>query len=1051
MPIARAPTDDTNTLILQRLDELEKKIDELASGGGVVSTNPSSRLSILKTDDLLTNPTEGTTVAAPKVAKEPKRRKSLFAFSDEGEPLDIPEAAAEAPAEEPPEPERAMSRWGSVRGISKLSRGSTTSLSSPTAASPSGTTSPRRNELSEHSLTERSTIKRASSTSSIKRSADEQAAQYQDALELNAKIEKGPDTSVHAKVSRFVIPQFAWYKQMIDLTIFALAITSCLITPLQIAFPDYFATAGWWAYFVAVDVLFMMELVSGFFTSYTNEFDEEIKQLKYTALNYLKSWFVLDAAASIPFSLIFPPDLDPASDLSSGEDSSQSVISNLNKTLRMLKLIKLVRLCRATRVFQDLIDTFAVFDNPLMRLPMLVVVSAYYMHLCTCIWIGMSPNSSADVYEFVSRTDVYTLTGRRVVALTLGSAYDFNDASPIDTVFLLLGLIFCNYIMCSCFTIALDFRDRGSERKQKRMRLKSLLNERRVPRSLRRQVVRHFNQFWRAEGDTDEWHRLLDSISSRLRTSLIKHNHRRLLSSPLFEEICRTSGGRMAMVISMLEKMKTLVSQPPDIIVNAGLVPAGLFILVDGECRRCHGRTDDEFEVLVKGDFFGDELLTDQAAQHSVRAKTAVTLNVLLAKQFEEFLDRFPDLSKEILHAQQKAQSLRRSGKKYRKIVKQMRKRTAAGADTSFLRLPDVYDEGGEFDILLIKAEWLIECFRNGGRLVRRQDLPDSAFYRGKVEFRAVICISYCWLSKEHPDPDGWHLSYLGRMLELFTTAYGDSAVFFDFCSLYQHPRTEEEDARFHKSLRGLKHLYAHQETWVWCMTLLPPGYTGVPYDRRGWTSFEMAVSTWITNPRKQLDISQLGDASTVLGRLDAEGLTWLDVHDVCVARRPQPRSPAMFAVLLEDRKFTNNADKPVVLELYNDVFVDVFSQVEELDFTGLGWRDVNQLTETLSYSPNAEGGESRLCPQLKLLWLFNNEVEDAEHAKRELRRVLGNDVGIFGLGDDSNADELDELTMMKQLERGVSAVAATVEEVIVEVGGGAPAEEDHRDLWAGE
>ena len=125
--------------------------------------------------------------------------------------------------------------------------------------------------------------------------------------------------------------------------------------------------------------------------------------------------------------------------------------------------------------------------------------------------------------------------------------------------------------------------------------------------------------------------------------------------------------------------------------------------------------------------------------------------------------------------------------------------------------------------------------------------------------------------------------------------------------------------------------------------------------------------------------------------------------------------------------------------------------QVEELDFTGLGWRDVNQLTETLSYSPNAEGGESRLCPQLKLLWLFNNEVEDAEHAKRELRRVLGNDVGIFGLGDDSNADELDELTMMKQLERGVSAVAATVEEVIVEVGGGAPAEEDHRDLWAGE
>ena len=85
---------------------------------------------------------------------------------------------------------------------------------------------------------------------------------------------------------------------------------------------------------------------------------------------------------------------------------------------------------------------------------------------------------------------------------------------------------------------------------------------------------------------------------------------------------------------------------------------------------------------------------------------------------------------------------------------------------------------------------------------------------------------------------------------------------------------------------------------------------------RRGWTSFEQCISSWITNPREQLDISQLGDASSVVARLDAEGLTWLDVHDVCVARRPQPLSPSMFAQLLEDRTFSNKADKSVVLDL---------------------------------------------------------------------------------------------------------------------------------------
>ena len=40
---------------------------------------------------------------------------------------------------------------------------------------------------------------------------------------------------------------------------------------------------------------------------------------------------------------------------------------------------------------------------------------------------------------------------------------------------------------------------------------------------------------------------------------------------------------------------------------------------------------------------------------------------------------------------------------------------------------------------------------------------------------------------------------------------------------LYQHPRDAEQTARFKKSLGGLNTLYAHQETWVWCLSLLPP------------------------------------------------------------------------------------------------------------------------------------------------------------------------------------------------------------------------------------
>lgn len=84
------------------------------------------------------------------------------------------------------------------------------------------------------------------------------------------------------------------------------------------------------------------------------------------------------------------------------------------------------------------------------------------------------------------------------------------------------------------------------------------------------------------------------------------------------------------------------------------------------------------------------------------------------------------------------------------------------------------------YDILLLKAEYIIDCWRAAGRLSRRQDLPTKAFYKGPLEYRTLVVISHPWLSKGHPDPDGWLLSRLGRLLELFCDNYGNAAVFID-------------------------------------------------------------------------------------------------------------------------------------------------------------------------------------------------------------------------------------------------------------------------------
>ena len=78
------------------------------------------------------------------------------------------------------------------------------------------------------------------------------------------------------------------------------------------------------------------------------------------------------------------------------------------------------------------------------------------------------------------------------------------------------------------------------------------------------------------------------------------------------------------------------------------------------------------------------------------------------------------------------------------------------------------------------------------------------------------------------------------------------------------------------------------------------------------------AISSWITNPMKQLDFSLLSNGKGVDSKgdpilcanieesLDALGKlsSWSEVHAMCKAHRPQPLSPARFKEVLAGKKF---------------------------------------------------------------------------------------------------------------------------------------------------
>ena len=136
-----------------------------------------------------------------------------------------------------------------------------------------------------------------------------------------------------------------------------------------------------------------------------------------------------------------------------------------------------------------------------------------------------------------------------------------------------------------------------------------------------------------------------------------------------------------------------------------------------------------------------------------------------------------------------------------------------------------------------LRGSYILELWKSGGRLPRRQDIPPRAVHtveslerllskcRHKWDLaqadelfgRLIIALSYRWLTASDPDPDGFHLEHVGRMVEYALQPAGHAmagsvcshlgeapelALFWDWGVLHQGAdRTDAQRALFRRGL----------------------------------------------------------------------------------------------------------------------------------------------------------------------------------------------------------------------------------------------------------
>lgn len=274
-------------------------------------------------------------------------------------------------------------------------------------------------------------------------------------------------------------------------------------------------------------------------------------------------------------------------------------------------------------------------------------------------------------------------------------------------------------------------------------------------------------------------------------------------------------------------------------------------------------------------------------------------------------------------------------------------------------------------DTALLKGSWLVQhCASAEGPLPARQDCPPEAFWQAGDLQRVVnisrtmqdpiavpvVALSYCWETAEHPDPSGEQLRRVACAAKLCLQECADLAVFVDWCSLWQEPRTEEQQASFGRALDSVDLWYAHQMTWVWLLTSTPSGTIQPTYHERGWPYFERLVGGLHSHYDMLLDI----------GRPLESCSDYSDIRESCIASRCVPLTPDAFRTELASKVFARSEECEFLAERYVHTFAVTIGPAESLCYanTGLSAAEAKLLADALGW-----------CTRLLVLSLDGNDL----------------------------------------------------------------------------
>ncbi|XP_046965188.1 potassium voltage-gated channel subfamily H member 8 isoform X5 [Vanessa cardui] len=467
------------------------------------------------------------------------------------------------------------------------------------------------------------------------------------------------------KKSRFIISHYGVFKTFWDWLILIATFYVAVVVPYNASFVDEGHPRISVTSDVVVEALFIIDIVLNFRTTFVSKKGEVVSDSKAIALNYIRSWFVVDLLAALPFDLLY------ASDVYSGAESTHGNVH----------LVKLTRLLRLARLLQKM-DRYSQYSALILTLSMLSFTLV--AHWLACIWFIIAEkemehhkNESWDLGWLnnlaerlkvpilnISHSESYVtalyFTCSSLTSVGFGNVSANTLPEKVFSILtMLVGALMHAVVFGNVTAIIQRMYSRRSMYQSKWRDLKDFLTITQVPKELKQRMQDYFQTMWSLNHGIDI-HETLKEFPEELRGDVSLHLHREILSLPIFE-----SASQGCLKLLSLH-IRNNFCAPGEYLVHKGDALTYIYYICNGSMEVM--QNDMVVAILGKGDLVGCDMNTHLQAYNGtgpaqptnpdvvvksssdVKALTYCDLKCINMGGLAEVLRLYPEYQQEFIH-----------------------------------------------------------------------------------------------------------------------------------------------------------------------------------------------------------------------------------------------------------------------------------------------------------------------------------------------------------------------------------------------------------------